>query len=107
MIRISRFFGRKYSCLPTAVPNDYASVAKRIAAELPNAVRLDQYNNPRNVEAHYQTTGAEIWEDLEGLIDIFVCGASTGGTISGVGARLKKESNGGVKVVVADPAGSW
>jgi len=87
-------------------PGHYESVAKRLEQEIPGAVRLDQYNNLLNVEAHYLSTGPEIWEQTKGNIDYFVAGASTGGTISGVGSYLKDQSNGRVQVVVSDPNGS-
>eukprot|EP00010_Vexillifera_abyssalis_P005746 CAMPEP_0201551274 /NCGR_PEP_ID=MMETSP0173_2-20130828/7471_1 /ASSEMBLY_ACC=CAM_ASM_000268 /TAXON_ID=218659 /ORGANISM="Vexillifera sp., Strain DIVA3 564/2" /LENGTH=442 /DNA_ID=CAMNT_0047961477 /DNA_START=170 /DNA_END=1498 /DNA_ORIENTATION=- len=87
-------------------PHHYEAVAKRLEREIPSAVRLNQYNNQLNVEAHYLTTGPEIWEQTNGKVDVFVCGASTGGTISGVGRFLKEASHGHTKVLVADPNGS-
>mmetsp|Transcript_11774 Transcript_11774/g.19138 ORF Transcript_11774/g.19138 Transcript_11774/m.19138 type:complete len:374 (-) Transcript_11774:75-1196(-) len=86
-------------------PEHYESIAIRLASELPNAVRLDQYNNPLNIEAHYWGTGREIWEQTRGDIDYFVCGGSTGGTITGV-SRFLKERSDKVKIVLCDPAGS-
>jgi len=87
-------------------PEHYESVAKRLEREIPGAVRLDQYNNPLNYQAHYTGTGPEIWKQLNGNIDYFVAGASTGGTVSGVGSYLKKMSNNHVQVFIADPNGS-
>jgi cystathionine beta-synthase len=80
-------------------------VARRIAEETPGAVLANQYHNPSNTEAHYHTTGPEIWEQMEGRIDAFVASIGTGGTISGV-ARYLKEQNPAIKVWAADPVGS-
>src|SRR5208337_952279 len=81
------------------------SVAKKLAREIPNSYYPNQYDNPSNPEAHYRTTGPEIWEDSEGKITHFVCGMGTGGTISGV-AKFLKEKNPQVKIVGVDPEGS-
>jgi cystathionine beta-synthase/cysteine synthase A len=87
-------------------PDHYENIAKRLEKEIPGAVRLDQYNNQLNTEAHYLTTGAEIWKQTKGNVDYFVAGASTGGTISGVGKYLKEASNDQTKIVLSDPNGS-
>src|SRR5687767_12397227 len=86
-------------------PNHYVSTARRIAAETPNSFYPDQYSHPANPEAHYRTTGPEIWRQTEGKITHFVAGIGTGGTISGTG-RFLKEHNPNVKIVGADPYGS-
>jgi cystathionine beta-synthase len=86
-------------------PDHYVNTARRIARETPNAVLLYQYGNPANPEAHYQTTGPEIWEQTQGRITHFVAGIGTGGTISGVG-RYLKEKNPKIRVIGADPYGS-
>ena len=86
-------------------PNHYVSTAKRIAAETPNSFYPDQYSHPANPEAHYRTTGPEIWRQTEGKITHFVAGIGTGGTISGTG-RFLKEKNPNIKIVGADPYGS-
>src|SRR5277367_413568 len=94
---------------PTAVepedPRSYYSVARKLAREIPNSYYPNQYDNPLNPEAHYRTTGPEIWEDTEGKITHFVCGMGTGGTISGAGKYLK-EKNPKIKIVGVDPEGS-
>ncbi|HLX12892.1 MAG TPA: pyridoxal-phosphate dependent enzyme, partial [Bacteroidota bacterium] len=108
-IRVLRAFGAEVIVTPTAVPHDspesYTEVAKRIVRETPNSILANQYFNPKNPEAHYKTTGPEIWQQTGGQIDYFVCGVGTGGTISGAGKYLK-EQNPKVKVVGIDPKGS-
>jgi cystathionine beta-synthase len=86
-------------------PDHYVSTAKRIAAETPNSFYPDQYSNPANPEAHYRTTGPEVWLQTEGKITHFVAGIGTGGTISGT-ARYLKEKNPKIKIIGADPYGS-
>ncbi|HKG15552.1 MAG TPA: pyridoxal-phosphate dependent enzyme [Pyrinomonadaceae bacterium] len=86
-------------------PDHYVETARRIARETPNSFYPDQYSNPNNPEAHYRTTGPELWEQTEGRITHFVAGLGTGGTISGTG-RYLKEKNPDVRVVGADPYGS-
>lgn len=78
--------------------------AKEIA-EAEGGLILGQFDNPANVEAHYRTTGPEIYEDLDGKVDVFVAGVGTGGTITGVGKYLK-EKNKNVKIVAVEPAAS-
>ena len=102
-------YGAEVIRCPTNVapesPESYYSVAKRLARERPNAVLGNQYQNPMNPEAHYRSTGPEIWRDTGGEIDYLVAGVGTGGTISGT-ARYLKERNPKVKVIGADPEGS-
>src|SRR6201997_3931259 len=102
-------FGAEVIVCPTAVdpddPRSYYSVAKKLAEDIPNSFYPNQYENPMNPEAHYRTTGPEIWEDSGGKITHFVCGMGTGGTISGVGKFLK-EKNPEVKIIGVDPYGS-
>ncbi|HST52532.1 MAG TPA: cysteine synthase [Pyrinomonadaceae bacterium] len=86
-------------------PEHYVETARRIARETPNSFYPDQYSNPNNPEAHYRTTGPELWEQTGGRITHFVAGLGTGGTISGTG-RFLKERNPNIRVVGADPYGS-
>lgn len=79
--------------------------ASALEKEIDNAVILGQFVNQANPEAHYRTTGPEIWEDTDGKVDIFIAGAGTGGTVTGVG-RYLKEKKADVKVIVAEPAKS-
>jgi cystathionine beta-synthase len=108
-IQLLRAFGSEVIVTPTAVPHEspesYTEVAKRIVRETPNSILANQYYNPKNDEAHYHTTGPELWEQTGGQIDYFVCAIGTGGTISGAGKFLK-EKNPSVKVVGIDPKGS-
>lgn len=108
-VDLLKALGAEVIVCPTAVepedPRSYYSVAKKLAREIPNSYYPNQYDNPMNPEAHYLTTGPEIWEDSEGKITHFVCGLGTGGTISGAGKYLK-EKNPGVKIIGVDPYGS-
>ena len=108
-VRLLKAFGAEVIITPTAVPPDhpdhYVVMAARIAKETPNAVLANQFYNPANPEAHYETTGPELWEQTEGRITHFVAAAGTGGTISGVGKFLK-EKNPNVKIIGGDPVGS-
>lgn len=91
--------------LPPESPNSYNNIAPRIARETPNGYYLDQHNNRENNEAHYLSTGPEIWEQMEGKIDYFVAGVGTGGTICGV-SKFLKEKDSGINVIGIDPVGS-
>ena len=86
-VRLLKAYGAEVIVTPTAVPPDhpdsYVMMAKRIAKETPNAILADQFYNQANPEAHYATTGPELWEQTEGRITHFVAAAGTGGTISG------------------------
>jgi len=94
---------------PTAVPPDhpenYVMKAKQIVHDTPGAILANQFYNQVNPEAHYRTTGPEVWEQTRGRITHFVAGAGTGGTISGVGKYLK-ERNPSIRIIAGDPAGS-
>jgi cystathionine beta-synthase len=104
-----RAFGAKVVICPTAVepedPRSYYEVTKRLVKETPNSFHSNQYYNPANPEAHYVSTGPEIWDQTGGEIDVFVAGMGTGGTISGCG-RYFKEKKPGFQVVGVDPIGS-
>ena len=92
------------SALPDS-PDHYVNTARRIAAETPNSFMINQYDNKKNPEAHYQTTGPEIWQQTEGKVTHFVASGSTGGTVSGIGGYLK-DQNPAIKVYMPDPIGS-
>ena len=104
-----RAFGAEVVVTPTAVPADhpdsYYETAKRIARETPGSFYVNQYHNPENIEAHYLTTGPEIWEDMQGDLDAVVIGMGTGGSISGVG-RFLKERGAPTQIIGVDPVGS-
>ncbi len=104
-----RAVGAEVVVCPTAVepddPRSYYSVSKRLSEETPNAWYVNQYDNPSNSLAHYESTGPEIWKQTEGKITHFVVGVGTGGTISGVGKYLK-EKNPNIKIWGIDTYGS-
>src|SRR5881296_2676880 len=104
-----RALGAEVIVTPTEVdhddPRSYHSVARRLSREIPNSFYPNQYENPANTEAHYSTTGPEIWEQTEGKLTHVVIGVGTGGTVTGV-ARFLKERNPKIRVIGADPVGS-
>src|SRR5688572_30184555 len=104
-----RAFGAEVIVCPTDVdpedPRSYYSVSSRLVAETPNSWKANQYDNLSNSQAHYETTGPEIWEQAQGKIDHFVVGVGTGGTICGAGKFLK-ERNPNLKVWGIDTYGS-
>ena len=108
-VRLLKAFGAEVIITPTAVPPDhpdnYVMMAKRIAHETPNAILANQFYNQANPDAHYDTTGPEIWEQTDGRVTHFVYASGTGGTITGVG-RFLKEKNPKVQVIAGDPVGS-
>ncbi|MEX0816966.1 MAG: cystathionine beta-synthase [Gaiellales bacterium] len=108
-ISLLRAFGAEVVICPTAVPpsspESYYSVSARLAEEIPGAYKPDQYSNPANPDAHYETTGPELWEQTGGELDALVLSVGTGGTISGA-ARYLREQKPGLLVVGADPEGS-
>jgi cystathionine beta-synthase len=111
MEKINRLkaLGAQVVVTPTNVaadsPHSYYETAKRIARETPGAFYMNQYHNPDNIEAHYLSTGPELWEETEGKFDVFVAGLGTGGTMSGAG-RFFKEKNPRIRNVGVDPVGS-
>src|SRR5581483_2749224 len=108
-VRYLKALGADVVVVPAAAksdsPDHYVNMARRIAEETPNSLLTFQYGNPANPEAHYRTTGPEIWEATEGRVTHFVAGVGTGGTISGAG-RYLKEKNPNIKIIGADPYGS-
>ncbi|MCU0428042.1 MAG: cysteine synthase [Candidatus Kapabacteria bacterium] len=108
-VRYLRAMGADVMIVPSAAksssPEYYFNTAKRLAEELPNAIMLNQYDNPSNPDVHYRTTGPEIWNDTDGKVTHFIAGMGTGGTISGT-AKYLKEKNPNIKIIAADPLGS-
>jgi len=108
-VNMLKAFGAEVVITPTDVPGDspqhYVETAKRIARETPNGFYVNQYHNQLNIEAHELSTGPEIWRDTDGKFDVYVAGAGTGGTVSGVGRFLKKKAP-HIRVVGVDPIGS-
>ena len=108
-IDLLRAFGAEVIVTPTAVepedPRSYHSVAVRLSKEIHNSYFPNQYDNPSNPRAHYETTGPEIWEQTDGNITHLVCGIGTGGTIVGV-AKYLKEKNPKIRIIGIDPEGS-
>jgi cystathionine beta-synthase len=108
-VNLLKAYGAKVVVTPTNVPADspesYYETAKRLARETPGSFMLNQYHNADNIDAHYRSTGPEIWEQAEGKIDCLIAGIGTGGTLSG-SARFLKEQNPKITVVAVDPEGS-
>jgi cystathionine beta-synthase len=108
-VRLLKAYGAEVVITPTAVPPDhpdnYVMKAKQIAKETPGAILANQFYNEINPQAHYDTTGPELWEQTRGRITHLVAGAGTGGTVSGAGKYLK-ERNPGIRVIAGDPVGS-
>lgn len=108
-IDLLRAYGAEVIVTPTELlpehPDSYYAVARRLVAEIEGAYSPDQYSNPANPEAHFLTTGPEIWEQSDGQVRVFVAGAGTGGTLTGA-SRYLKERDPSIRVVGADPEGS-
>jgi cystathionine beta-synthase len=104
-----RAFGAEVIVCPTDVdpedPRSYYSVSSRLEKEVPNSWKPNQYDNPSNAQAHYESTGPEIWEQTDGKITHLVVGVGTGGTISGTG-RYLKEKNPNIQILGIDTYGS-
>jgi len=108
-VRLLKAYGAEVVITPTAVPPDhpdnYVNKAKQIVKETPGAILANQFYNQVNPQAHYDTTGPEIWTQTEGKVTHFVAGAGTGGTVSGTGKFLK-EKNPSIRGIAGDPQGS-
>jgi cystathionine beta-synthase len=108
-VRLLKAFGAEVIVTPTAVahdhPDNYVMMAKRIAHETPNAILANQFYNEANPDAHFATTGPELWEQTSGRITHFVGAAGTGGTLTGTG-RFLKSKNPKVQIIGGDPQGS-
>jgi cystathionine beta-synthase len=108
-VRLLKAFGADVIVTPTAVPPDhpdnYVQTARRIVSETPGAILANQFYNEVNPDAHYHTTGPEVWEQTQGRITHFVAAAGTGGTITGV-ARFLREKKPDIRILAGDPAGS-
>lgn len=108
-INLLKAYGAEVVVVPTSVSasshESYYSVANKLTTDIPGAFQPNQFANPNNPEAHYRTTGPEIWKQTDGKITCFVAGMGTGGTISGT-ARFLKEKNPAIKIVGVDPEGS-
>jgi cysteine synthase A len=96
---------RTVPAVPYRDPNNYVKLSGRLAEEMENAIWANQFDNLANRQAHYETTGTEIWQQTEGTVDAWVAATGTGGTFAGVSLYLK-EKNPDIKTVVADPMGS-
>jgi len=96
---------RKVPAVPYSNPNQYQKVAGRLATELPNAIWANQFDNTANRDAHYESTGPEIWRDTDGKVDAFCAATGTGGTLAGTARYLKSKSS-AVRIVLVDPPGS-
>ena len=96
---------RKVPAVPYSNPNQYQKVAGRLAQELPNAIWANQFDNTANRDAHFDSTGPEIWADTGGKIDAFCAATGTGGTLAGC-ARFFKAKSSAVRIVLVDPPGS-
>ena len=108
-VRLLKAYGAEVVITPTAVPPDhpdnYVNKAKQLVKDTPGAILANQFHNQVNPQAHYETTGPEIWEQTEGRVTHFIAGAGTGGTVSGTGKFLK-EKNPRIRVIAGDPQGS-
>lgn len=108
-INLLKAYGAEVVIVPTSVSasshESYYSVANRLTLDIPGAFQPNQFANPNNPDAHYLTTGPEIWEATDGKITCFIAGMGTGGTISGT-ARYLKEKNPNIKIIGVDPEGS-
>ncbi|KAJ7594849.1 tryptophan synthase beta subunit-like PLP-dependent enzyme [Mycena floridula] len=108
-IDLLRMLGAEVYPVPAVAydnPKNYNHQARDYAKDAPNAIWTDQFDNVANANAHYESTGPEIWEQTSGELDAFVCATGTGGTLAGVGKYLKEKSAGKTQIWLADPPGS-
>jgi len=108
-IDLLRMLGAEVYPVPAVAyenPANYNHQARDFARDLPNAIWTDQFDNVSNANAHYLSTGPEIWEQTNGKVDAFICATGTGGTLAGVGKALKEKSDGRAQIWLADPPGS-
>ena len=105
LLRILGAEVRAVPAKPYKDPDNYQHIARRLAEDTPNAIWANQFDNTANRDAHYRTTGPEIWQQTDGRIDAFVAASGTGGTVAGV-SRYLKEQNPDVRIVLSDPPGS-
>ena len=110
MLRLSGAELREVPAVPYRDPQNYIKISGRLAEELnqndpKGAIWANQFDNVANRQAHYETTGPEIWEQTEGKVDAFICAVGTGGTLAGTGAFLK-EKNPEIQIGLADPLGA-
>jgi cysteine synthase len=104
-VALLRQLGVEVVLTPGILMRDAVSKARQLAQQIPGAVMLDQFSNPANPEVHRRTTAAEIWEDTEGAVDVFVASVGTGGTITGVGEVLRDRKP-EVRIIAVEPASS-
>jgi len=108
-IDLLRMLGAEVYPVPAVAyenPKNYNHQAKEYAESIPNAIWTDQFDNTANARAHYETTGPEIWEQTQGVVDGFICSTGTGGTLAGAGKFLHEKSGGKTQIWLADPPGS-
>jgi cysteine synthase A len=96
---------RKVPAVPYSNPNQYQKVAERVAREIPGAIWANQFDNTANRDAHFESTGPEIWADTDGKVDAFCASTGTGGTLGGI-ARFLKSKSAATRIVLLDPPGS-
>lgn len=108
-IDLLRMLGAEVYPVPAVAfenPKNYNHQARDYAKDKPNTIWTDQFDNVANAQAHYETTGPEIWEQTSGELDGFICSTGTGGTLAGVGKYLKEKNGGKTQIWLADPPGS-
>jgi cysteine synthase A len=108
-IDLLRMLGAEVHAVPAVAyenPQNYNHQARDYAKDLPNTIWTDQFDNTANADAHYISTGPEIWEQTQGDLDGFICATGTGGTLAGVGKYLQEKSGGRTQIWLADPPGS-